>query len=203
MKNTLYTSKLCCNVDRIGAFASTLCAIHCVICAFLPLAFAFLGLDILMDHNFEWGLTLFALVFAVFALYLGWQTHRTPYILTLLLVGITGLFIARGLEGEHGHSEEVIPSASAVESQTHHGRDQHHGEHKGEHHGEHKGEHKGEHHGEHKGEHHGEHHGDSHLYIEGLAIFSSLCLMIGHLLNLIGIRRAQKLDSTHVCTTIS
>jgi hypothetical protein len=189
----------------VGAIASTLCAIHCVICAFLPFAFAFLGMDVLMGDQFEWGLTIFAIIFAFFALYLGWHTHRTPYILLLLVVGIIGLSIARGLEGEHSHSEELA-SVHASQNPSDHHEEVHSKEHASAH------DHADSNHDDHADSNHDDHadsnqtgHADhhnegSHLLVEGLAIFSSFCLLIGHLLNLVGINRAKRLNSTHECT---
>ena len=171
-----------------------------------------------MDHDFEWGLTIFALVFAVFALYLGWKTHRTPYILTLLVVGITGLFIARGLEGEHSHSKEETAQV-LVHNQHHenpieihaekhsdkdglvHAHNQEHKEQESVHHDDQETKTRASavHHNDHDDHHDDHHEGGSHLLAEILAIFSSICLLIGHLLNLIGIRRTRHLTPTHVC----
>ena len=47
-------------VDRFGAVASSLCAVHCAVCALLPAAFSALGLGFLIGHEAEWVLTLLA-----------------------------------------------------------------------------------------------------------------------------------------------
>ena len=66
MKNESQISKSHWNVDKFGALASTLCAIHCVACAFIPAAFAILGMELFLEHEAEWGLTLIAITFALF-----------------------------------------------------------------------------------------------------------------------------------------
>ena len=70
-------------VDKFGAFASTLCAIHCAFCAILPalLASGALGagflverkkwVDVLVGHEAEWVFTLVAVAFAGIALIFG------------------------------------------------------------------------------------------------------------------------------------
>ena len=54
--------------DRLGATVSSLCAIHCAVCALLPAAFGVLGLGFLLGHEAEWALTLTAIAFGSGAL---------------------------------------------------------------------------------------------------------------------------------------
>lgn len=86
-------------VDRIGAVASSLCAVHCLVCALLPVAFSALGLGFLAGHYAEWAFTAIAIAFAVGALVLGWRRHRSG----LLVLGISGLIASRGLEMQSAH----------------------------------------------------------------------------------------------------
>lgn len=86
------------SVDRLGALASSACAAHCVISAFLPQALAAVGLGILLGHEAEWGLTLVALCFAAAALYLGWRKHHSALVATTLGLGSVALLLARVLE---------------------------------------------------------------------------------------------------------
>jgi hypothetical protein len=85
-------------VDRIGALASAVCAVHCVVSAFLPQAFAALGLGVLLGHEAEWGFTLVAFVFAATALYLGFTRHRSSRVALTLGLGIVALLLAKLLE---------------------------------------------------------------------------------------------------------
>ena len=41
-------------IDRIGVVASTLCALHCALCALLPAILGALGLGVLLDQRAEW-----------------------------------------------------------------------------------------------------------------------------------------------------
>ena len=174
-------------VDRLGAVASTLCAVHCGLCALLPVALSALGLGFLLGERAEWLFTAVAVLFATGAIVLGWRQHRSVSVVALLATGVIGLMASRGLEmgGEHHH---------------------HHGEHHAEHHNE-RTEH-AEHHNEH-GEHeerteHGEdvgaakmasasdgHGVDMHLAGSFVGVLGGLLLFIGHLQNIRATRRAR------------
>ena len=155
--------------DRFGAVASTLCAIHCALCALLPAVFTAVGLGVLLSHEVEWGLTLLAVSFGLAAFWYGWRTHRTAHVAALLGLGIVGLLASRGLE-------------MAVPHDDHHGEAHHVAQ------DEHGDEHRDEHGGE-----HGDEHGDEsmHLLGAGVGVASGLLLCIGHLLNLRSIRRRR------------
>ena len=78
-------------IDRFGAVASSLCALHCAICALLPTVFAALGLGMLLSQTAEWFFTLVAVSFALGALIFGWRTHRSHVVVGLLGLGIIGI----------------------------------------------------------------------------------------------------------------
>jgi len=178
--------------DRFGAVASSLCAIHCAICALLPVAFAALGVGFLLSHKAEWLLTLVAVLFGGFALNLAWRTHRSQKVMALLLVGILGLFASRGIEMGSEHDD-------------HHG-DEHHTqvEEAGEHHADGSGHaamnehahkegedgHGDDHHGQ-EDEHHAENDG-LHLMGAGVGVLSGLLLFFGHMLNIWTARRCRE-----------
>ena len=95
-------------LDRFGAVASSLCAVHCAICAVLPAAFGALGLSVLLSHEAEWAFTLIAIAFAGGALVVGWRVHRSRTVAVLLSLGIVGLLASRFIEmgsDHHGHHE--------------------------------------------------------------------------------------------------
>ena len=102
-------------VDQAGAVASTLCAIHCAICALLPAAFGALGLGMLLSQTAEWAFTLVAVSIAAGALVLSWRQYRSIAVAGLLSLGIVGLLASRVLEMGSDHH--------------------HHGEHHADHHG--------------------------------------------------------------------
>ena len=74
--------------DRVGFFASTLCAIHC---ALLPLAAALLptlGLGVGGWVDFDQAFVVFASVLAIATLSLGWRRHRAFHAWLLLVPGL-------------------------------------------------------------------------------------------------------------------
>lgn len=80
-------------VDRIGATASFLCALHC---AALPFVFALLpalGLEFLADHTFERWFIAFATALSLTMLVRGYLRHRTPHALGLLLPSLVLLWL--------------------------------------------------------------------------------------------------------------
>ena len=170
-------------VDRFGAVASSLCALHCALCAFLPVIFAVLGLGFLLTHEAEWLLNIIAILFGSWALGLAWRTHRSGRVVGLLLVGILGLLVSRGLEmaahsDHHGETAHTDPVENAHTDEGSEGvtdghlHDQH--------------DDMGEEHGD------DEHDESDDLHVLGasLGVFSGLLLFFGHLLN---IRRARSM----------
>ena len=135
MENADKSSNQKVSLDRLGTFASSICAIHCGLSAFLPSLFAVLGMSFLVGHEAEWGFTLVAVAFALGAMFLGWQRHRSPQIAALFAVGIIGLLGSRFLEemGEHGHHGEKVEEHAGETEGKEHSEEEKHGE-EGEHH---------------------------------------------------------------------
>ena len=170
-------------VDRFGAVASSLCALHCALCAFLPVIFAVLGLGFLLTHEAEWLLNIVAILFGSWALGLAWRTHRSSGVLGLLLVGILGLLLSRGLEmaAHSDHHGETAHTDHAENAHTDEGREEVIDGHHDQQHDD-----MGEEHGH---DEHGE--ADSlHELGASLGVLSGLLLFSGHLLN---IRRARSM----------
>jgi hypothetical protein len=86
------------SIDRMGTLASGACAVHCVLSGILPETLAAVGMGALLGHEFEWGFTLAALVFAAAALSFGWLKHRSRPVVALLGGGMGALLFARLLE---------------------------------------------------------------------------------------------------------
>ena len=85
-------------VDWAGVLASTLCAIHCAVCALLPGAIAAIGLTFALEEAAEWGLSAVAVLIAAVALVIGWRRHRSWTTVVAFAVAMAGLFLARYLE---------------------------------------------------------------------------------------------------------
>ena len=84
-------------IDRFGAFASFLCAVHC---ALLPIVFGVLpalGLAFLADHAIERAFVAFAIVLATTSLLFGLRRHGSWRAFWFLVPGIAllviGLFV--------------------------------------------------------------------------------------------------------------
>ncbi|MEL7369106.1 MAG: MerC domain-containing protein [Myxococcota bacterium] len=103
-------------VDRAGIFASTVCAIHCALAAFLPGLLAALGLTVWFGETAEYALSAAAILFALSAVLIGWRQHRSWRTLFILVVGISGLLLARYLEeaGVHGVGTAIGIASSAL-----------------------------------------------------------------------------------------
>ena len=82
-------------LDRVGATASLVCAIHCAI---MPLAFTLLpliGLQFLARSWVEWTLVGFSAVIGVTSLCFGYREHRSRRALALLGIGLALLVLGR------------------------------------------------------------------------------------------------------------
>jgi hypothetical protein len=88
-------------VDRFGAIASSLCAIHCMVLPFVLALLPALGLSFLADHGFERCFVAFASVLASWSLLSSYRRHRRPQPLWLLLPGLTLLWSGAFVVDEH------------------------------------------------------------------------------------------------------
>lgn len=98
-------------LDRFGAAASLLCAIHC---ALLPLAIALLptlGLAVLGSQGFERAFVAFATLLGVFSVAWGYRRHRAVRALSLLLPGLATLWAVVLYQPLH---EMPLPHAIAM-----------------------------------------------------------------------------------------
>jgi MerC mercury resistance protein len=81
------------NWDAIGISASLACAIHC---ALLPLFFSslpLLGINILHNFKFEFGMILLSFAIGAYSLYHGYQKHHHSYKpIILFSLGIAIMF---------------------------------------------------------------------------------------------------------------
>ena len=182
--------------DRWGTVASSVCALHCAVCALLPAALAGLGLGALLSQKAEWGFTLVAVALGLVALVLGWRVHRSSKVAGLLIVGVLGLLSSRVLEmgGEHGHHHgDVHHEAGAQHEEGHH--DEEDPEHEaGAHTASESGHADGDEH-EASGGHHTDEEGHDdglHMLGAGVGVLGGILLVLGHLLNIRTTRRSRE-----------
>ncbi len=111
--------------DKLGSLASTLCALHCAVCAFLPVLFTGLGLGFLLGQSVEWLFSLVAIAFGLGALVPGWRKHGSKKVAVLLTIGVIGILVSRGMEmgSDHGHGEAHHAEEGSDEHGDEHGDD--------------------------------------------------------------------------------
>ena len=163
--------------DKLGSVASALCALHCAVCAFLPVIFTGLGLGFLLGQSVEWLFSIVAVVFGLGALVLGWRTHGSKKVAALLTVGVIGILVSRGMEmgsDHHGHG--------------------HGDEHGDDHDDEHGDEHGDDHDDDHDDEHGDDHDDASHMLGAIVGVLAGMTLLSGHLLNIQAARRCREED---------
>ena len=170
-------------VDRMGAVASTVCAVHCGLCALLPVAFSALGLSFLVGHKAEWIFTMIAIVFALGALVLGWRQHGSVRVVSILALGVVGLLASRGLEmGGHHGDHHGAHERGHVEPSEGHAHD----------HREHKDHGHQEVHAEEGAKAHDHHGHAAHLAGAAVGVIAGFLLLMGHLLNIRTTRRCRE-----------
>lgn len=98
-------------LDRIGAYGSLLCAIHC---ALLPLVIALLpslGVAAWLGNGFEEIFVVFVTALGLFSLVWGYRRHRAVQALSLLAPGLALLWFGVLYTPLH---ESLIPHAIAM-----------------------------------------------------------------------------------------
>lgn len=82
-------------MDRFGGVASATCATHCLVMAFAPALVAVTGLGFLANEAFEWAFFSSAIGFAGAAAWLGYRSHRTPWVVAGFGLGMVVLITGR------------------------------------------------------------------------------------------------------------
>lgn len=173
--------------DRFGSVASTVCALHCGICAFLPVAFSAFGLGFLLSEQTEWLFSIVAIIFGLGALVFGWRKHRSKRVAAFLIVGVFGIVTSRVLEmgSDHHHDGDTHHSEDA-HAEVADGSDAHEAEHQ-------QAAHADEH------DEHGDHDDEediTHLAGALVGVFAGLILLFGHLSNIQAARRYRETSNS-------
>ncbi len=85
-------------LDKAGATASLLCAIHCAAMPLIITLLPFIGLSFLAHESTEWALLFASAAIGVTSLCWGYREHRSNRALAVLSLGLTLLFCDRVLE---------------------------------------------------------------------------------------------------------
>lgn len=90
-------------LDRVGATASLVCALHCALMPLVITLLPLVGLGFLADERVEWALVTLSAVMGTTSLCLGFRQHRSRRAFAFLGIGLGMLATGRILEG-HVHS---------------------------------------------------------------------------------------------------
>jgi hypothetical protein len=80
-------------LDRVGAGASMLCAVHCALLPFVLAVLPLIGLGFLAGHAFERVFVACAALLACASLLTAYRRHRRPHALFLMVPGIALLLL--------------------------------------------------------------------------------------------------------------
>lgn len=95
-------------LDRVGATGSLLCAVHCALLPLLLAVLPSLGIAAWLGEDFERGFVLFASALGLFTLLWGYRRHRAVRALSLLVPGLSALWLGVLYAPLH---EAVVPHA--------------------------------------------------------------------------------------------
>lgn len=98
-------------LDRIGAFGSLLCAIHCALLPLVIAALPSLGVAAWLGTGFEEAFVLFATGLGLFSMFWGYRRHRAVQALSLMVPGLAILWFGVLYQPLH---QSVIPHAIAM-----------------------------------------------------------------------------------------
>lgn len=94
-------------LDKAGAAASFLCAIHCAIMPFVITALPLLGLGFLASEPVEWGLLAASGVLGTLSLCVGFREHRRRRVFGLLGIALA-LLVAGRMMHHHDFSWVIM-----------------------------------------------------------------------------------------------
>jgi len=89
-------------LDKVGATASFLCAIHCAIMPFIITVLPLLGLGFLASEPVEWGLLACSAVLGTLSLCVGFKEHKRRRVF-----GVLGLALALLVAGRVFHEHHL------------------------------------------------------------------------------------------------
>lgn len=98
-------------VDRVGATASLLCAVHCALLPFVLALLPLIGLEFLAGHTFERIFVACAAALASASLLVAYRRHRRPHALFLMVPGIALLLFGVAIDI---NAHVMIHTASVV-----------------------------------------------------------------------------------------
>ena len=111
MANALVTND---RLDKVGAFTSLLCAVHCFVVGFAFSVLPLVGASLLANPAVDWIFFGIILLIGPWALYRGYTVHRSAIPAVLFALGL-GLIAFSRFGFEHHHSaQEAHPIGEIV-----------------------------------------------------------------------------------------
>lgn len=87
--------KLRLNWDTLGIATSILCAIHCVVLPLVLTSLPLLGMDLIHDPVFEWGMIVLAIAIGFYSLYHGYVKHHQNKLPVYLFIAGAALLVLK------------------------------------------------------------------------------------------------------------
>lgn len=106
-------------LDKIGATASLLCAVHCIAMPVLLVILPLIGLSFLLDETFEKVFIGLSVALAVFNTCWGYKVHKKHRVILLSLIGSLLLLFVTFILG-HGHPHEFHDHSHHSHHHAHH-----------------------------------------------------------------------------------
>ncbi|HVU57706.1 MAG TPA: MerC domain-containing protein [Puia sp.] len=100
------------NWDVMGITASVLCAIHCAVLPLLVVSLPVLGINIIHNAYFEYGMIVLAFLIGSWSLLHGFRRHHGRSIPLLLFTGGLLLLVAKQIW--HAYELQLLPFAMAL-----------------------------------------------------------------------------------------
>ena len=92
------------NLDGLGIAASMVCAIHCAVLPLIFTSLPLMGIDLIKDKAFEFGMIGLAFLIGCYALYHGYRRHHHSFIpFSLLTLGFVFLILKEAPPGVDRH----------------------------------------------------------------------------------------------------
>ncbi|HEX8463669.1 MAG TPA: MerC domain-containing protein, partial [Abditibacterium sp.] len=88
-------------LDKAGATASFVCALHCAIMPFLITVLPLVGLGFLSSEPVEWGLLAASGALGTLSLCVGYREHRRRQVFAVLALALALLSAGRIFHGQH------------------------------------------------------------------------------------------------------
>jgi hypothetical protein len=94
-------------LDKLGASASFLCAIHCALMPIIVTLAPLMALSILASETFEWILFGISAILGTISICWGYRMHRSRKAAAMLACGLALLAAGRMLHQHHTHAVEA------------------------------------------------------------------------------------------------